>query len=180
MVAHLLIRVRGTVNVNGRIQDTLRMLHLPRPNFATVVPKDESFDGMVHKVKDYVAYGEVDAPTLTQLLTQRGRVTGDKLVDDAFVKAATQNKFATVADFAKAVADGKAKLSELGPDFKLYFRLHPPVGGYEPIKRHYTVGGALGYRGKEINKLVKRMLEQPDREGASKARAAARAAAKEA
>lgn len=161
MTAYLLIRARGTVNVNGRIQDTLRMLHLPRPNFGIVVPKTDSYDGMIHKVKDYVAYGEIDATTMGELLKQRGRWTGDKRVDDASVNKATAGKFKTVADYAKAVVDGKATLADLGEDFKPYFRLHPPIGGWEPIKRHYTVGGALGYRGKDINHLVKKMLAQP-------------------
>lgn len=38
--------------------------------------------------------------------------------------------------------------------------MHPPIGGFERkgIKVPYNLGGALGYRGKEINELVKRML----------------------
>jgi large subunit ribosomal protein L30 len=41
-----------------------------------------------------------------------------------------------------------------------YFRLSPPRKGFERkgIKVQYTVGGALGYRGKEINELIKRMI----------------------
>jgi large subunit ribosomal protein L30 len=39
------------------------------------------------------------------------------------------------------------------------FRLAPPrKGGYEGIKRAYSVGGALGYRSKDINKLLERMI----------------------
>ena len=43
---------------------------------------------------------------------------------------------------------------------KGFFRLHPPRKGFERkgIKRPFTVGGALGYRGKKINELIKRML----------------------
>lgn len=48
-------------------------------------------------------------------------------------------------------ADGK---------LKGFFRLHPPVGGYERkgIKTSFANGGALGYRGDKINDLIKRML----------------------
>jgi large subunit ribosomal protein L30 len=162
-MAYALVRARGTVNVNGKIQDTMTFLRLQRPNFATVIPsKDASYEGMVKRAKDYITYGEVDADTLTALLTARGRTTGDKPLDDAFVAKATDGKYGTIADFAKAVAADEATLKDLGPDFKTYFRMHPPVGGWGAIKRHYTVGGALGYRGKEINKLVKRMMEQPE------------------
>jgi large subunit ribosomal protein L30 len=39
-------------------------------------------------------------------------------------------------------------------------RLHPPRGGYERkgIKISFNLGGALGYRGDKINKLISKML----------------------
>lgn len=45
-------------------------------------------------------------------------------------------------------------------DMKNYFHLHPPRGGYERrgIKRAYGEGGALGYRGDAINKLIQKMI----------------------
>ena len=36
-------------------------------------------------------------------------------------------------------------------------RMHPPRKGYRGIKQSYKAGGDLGYRGKEINSLIKRM-----------------------
>jgi large subunit ribosomal protein L30 len=155
----LLVRIRGTVNVTGKTADTLDMLHLERPNAATVIPKTESYMGMVNRVKDYVAYGDVDAETLSALLKARGRIAGDKPIDDAFVKTATSSKYATVDAFAKAVANGEAKLKDLGGEAKPVFRLHPPTGGHKgSTKRHFTVKGELGYRGKEINALIRRMI----------------------
>ncbi|MFC1648996.1 uL30 family ribosomal protein [Nanoarchaeota archaeon] len=43
---------------------------------------------------------------------------------------------------------------------KKYFSLHPPRGGLEKkgLKQPYKKGGALGYRGADINKLIRRML----------------------
>ena len=40
------------------------------------------------------------------------------------------------------------------------FHLSPPKGGFERkgIKHSFTQGGALGYRGKKINDLIKKML----------------------
>jgi large subunit ribosomal protein L30 len=43
-------------------------------------------------------------------------------------------------------------------DAKHVFRLHPPIKGYEGNKRSFRNGGSLGYRGKEINDLINRML----------------------
>lgn len=44
-------------------------------------------------------------------------------------------------------------------DSKTFF-LNPPRGGFERkgIKAPYSIGGALGYRGKEIIKLIKKMI----------------------
>ncbi len=153
------IRIRGTVNVNGGIQDTMKMLRLGRPNHCVIIPKDDSHMGMINKIKDYVAYGEVDAATAKDLIASRGRLLGDKVVDDAFVAEATEGKYKTVEEFGRAVSDGKAKLRELGEAWKPLFRLHPPRGGHAgSIKRHATVGGVLGYQGKEINTLIRRMM----------------------
>ncbi|HVL49498.1 MAG TPA: 50S ribosomal protein L30 [Candidatus Thermoplasmatota archaeon] len=159
-MVYAIIRVRGLVNINGGVQDTMRMLRLTRVNTLAIVPKDPSHDGMVKKIKDFVTYGELDHATLVSLMKARGRVAGYKPITDEFVKNATGGKHATIDAFAKAVVDGKAKFQDLGEDAKLYFRLHPPIGGYEAIKRHFTVGGSLGYRGKEINTLIKRMMPE--------------------
>jgi len=42
-------------------------------------------------------------------------------------------------------------------DYLKPFRLHPPRKGYRNIKLPYPEG-ALGYRGKEINELLRRMI----------------------
>ncbi len=43
---------------------------------------------------------------------------------------------------------------------KKFFRLSPPRGGFERkgIKTPFQNGGALGYRGKKVNDLIKRMI----------------------
>ena len=155
----ILVRIRGTVNVSGKNADTLEMLRLNRPNHAVVIPKTESYMGMVNRIKDYVAYGDIDADTLAALIRARGRVMGDKPIDDAFVSQASGGKFAGVDAFAKAVVKGEATMKDLGEDAKPVFRLNPPVGGFKgSTKKHFTVKGELGYRGKEINALIKRMI----------------------
>ncbi len=53
-----------------------------------------------------------------------------------------------------------AALKEKRDESKKTFRLHPPKKGWERkgIKKPYKKGGALGYRGAEINALIKRMI----------------------
>ena len=80
---------------------------------------------------------------------------GDKPITEEYLKSTTS--FTTVKDLAGAIMDSKFMYRDL-PDVKPLFRLSPPKKGYEGIKRSVVRGGALGYRGKEINKLIERML----------------------
>lgn len=54
----------------------------------------------------------------------------------------------------------KLLIEKRGKKDKKFFRLHPPRKGFERkgIKKPFTVGGALGYRGEKINELIKRMV----------------------
>ena len=73
------IRIRGTIGLKDEVKDTLKMLNLHRNNYCTVVPKNDSYLGMVKKAKDYVTYGEIDDETYKLLIEKRGEKSGDKL-----------------------------------------------------------------------------------------------------
>jgi large subunit ribosomal protein L30 len=77
------------------------------------------------------------------------------LTDDYVKKHAKTDLKALSSD----VFNSKKALKDI-PGAKPFFRLKPPTGGFERkgIKQPYSVGGALGYRGKEINILIKKML----------------------
>lgn len=153
----LVIRARSDRGVTKKIRDTMLMLNLTRVNHATLIPDTVTYSGMLQKSKDYITWGEVDADTIENLLKERGRMVGDKPVDDATIKAASN--YNTVAAFAKAMAAGKATMKDVD-GLKPIFRLHPPRGskGWGGIKRAFTIGGALGFRGEAISALVGRML----------------------
>ena len=112
---------------------------------------------MLQKSKDFVTWGVVEAGTIENLLKERGRMVGDRPVDDAAIKAGSG--FKSVKDFAKALASGEATMKSVD-GLKPVLRLHPPRGskGWGGIKRAYSVGGALGFRGDEISSLAERMI----------------------
>jgi len=109
---------------------------------------------MIRKVKDFVAYGEVDDETIETILRTRGRVEGNRPLTDEYVKE--NSNYPGIAEFARALASGEARLPDV-PGVKPVLRLHPPRKGYRTIKRTYPQGGALGYYGKEINELLIKM-----------------------
>ena len=67
-MTYLVIRARSDRGVTKKIRDTMTMLNLTRVNHAVLVPKTDSYDGMLQKVKDYVTWGEVDADTISTLI----------------------------------------------------------------------------------------------------------------
>ena len=153
----LVIRVRSDRTVERSIRETMQHLNLTRVNHAVLIPENDAYAGMLHKVKDFVTWGEVSADAVTGLIRDRGRLIGDNPVTDADVKAATDHK--TIAAFAKAIASGDATTKDM-ETLKRVFRLHPPRGnkGWGGVKRHFTVGGALGFRGDAIEELAARMI----------------------
>lgn len=146
------IRVRGEVHTTPDVRLTLEILRLHRVNHLVFVPENESMKGMLKTVKDYITFGEVEAELLAGLLQKRGRLVGNKKLDVTFL---AKHKMKDYAEFAKQLLNGK-KPEDFG--VKGVFRLRPPRKGYRGIKRSFVEGGALGYRGKDINELIKRMM----------------------
>lgn len=158
------VRVRGTVNVDGRIKTTLDLLKIKYKNNCNVVELDDTYKGMINKAKDYVTYGQIDKETFKAMLLKRGEILQDgkekgvsRGLNDEKIKAVNPS-FNSIDEFVDAFFENKAKLSDI--NLKLPFRLTPPTKGFERkgIKIPYTQGGALGDRKEGINDLIKRMI----------------------
>jgi len=168
-MAYTIIRLRGTQNLNPKTKDTLKYMRLNRVNHAVVLPESDTTKGMLQVAKDYVTWGEVDAKTLANVIKARGRLVGDGPLTDAHV--AKHTSFKSIEALAEAIIAGKTRYQDV-PEVKPIFRLHPAKGGLEGIKRSVQAGGALGYRGQDINDLLGRMLGVADEVGQKAARAA--------
>jgi len=149
------VRVRGTVNVNPNIKKTLELLNLTKANHCVILGKKKNIDGMLQIVKDYVTWGEIDKKILSELIKNRGKLTGDKELDDKYIKSTTS--YDNIDKLSDAIINNKFEYKQI-PDIKPIFRLNPPKKGYEGIKRSFQNKGALGYRGKDINKLLEKMI----------------------
>lgn len=58
-----IIRIRGTVNRNGEIRDTLTMLNLNKPNHCVIVEDTPSVKGMIKKVAPLLTWGPITDKT---------------------------------------------------------------------------------------------------------------------
>lgn len=147
------VRVRGKAK-NPKIKDTLRMLNLKAPNHCTVVSATPQFEGMIEKCMDWITYGEIRKEVLTDLIKERGETKKGKVVDDQWIKE--NSEFESIEDFSEAILKGEATLKDV-EGLRKRFRLNPPSQGWEDIKNSYPEG-SLGYRGEEINRLLRRMI----------------------
>jgi large subunit ribosomal protein L30 len=148
------VRVRGPVNVSGKIEDTLGMLRLHKVNHCVFLQDTPNNKGMIQKAKDYIAYGTVDVESLIEVLSKRGRLEGDARLTDEYVKE--NSEFASIASFAEALVNDDAKITDV-PLLKPVFRLHPPRKGHAGIKRTAQQGGVLGNHGDDIKALLNKM-----------------------
>lgn len=148
------VRLRGGVKTRQDIKDTLKMMHLDRINHCVIMPETPSYKGMIHKAKDYIAWGIVTPETLAQMLENRGRLEGG---DDLTLEYLSKNtKFKSFDELAKAICEGKASITDV-PKLKPVFRMHPARKGLKGTKRTFKEGGDLGFHGTEINTLLNKM-----------------------
>jgi len=152
-MAWMIVRVRGSLHARHDVTETLRHLHLTRPNHATVVPEVSSMRGMLTAVQGYVTWGEAEPETVSLLLQQRGETMAGSKLTAAAVDEILPGK--DLSALTRTVAEsGLLQVRGLKP----LFRLHAPKGGWRSTKKPFTLGGSLGYRGRAINELVRRMM----------------------
>jgi large subunit ribosomal protein L30 len=144
------VRIRGEIGINPDIRDCLNLMKLHRKHRLIITQNTSSMRGMINKVKDYCTFGEIDATTVEAILTKRAKLPGNKDLTEEYVKKTVKSD---IKSFSKA-------LSEDLTGVKTFFKLHPPIGGFERlgIKKPYARGGSLGYRSKDMSKLVMKML----------------------
>lgn len=136
------IRISGPIKVRKDVEETLSRLRLKRKFSCVVINPTKESMGMIKKVRDFVAYGEIDKETFEKLIEKRGQKVGDK-------KTVESKKI------VEEIQKGK-KYQDL--NLKPFFRLHPPRGGIE-VKKGFGDGkGVLGNNKESINKLIQRML----------------------
>ena len=140
----VVIRIGGLVKVKREVAETLDRLRLRRKYSCVIIDeKNNEIMSMVKKVRDFIGYGEIDQVTLAKLIKARGKRTDKKEISETEAE-----------NIAKEIMTGK-KLKDT--ELKPFFRLHPAKGGFKSTKLHYPKG-VLGSHGKDIVKLLERML----------------------
>lgn len=153
---YAVIKLRGSVSIRPEIKHTLELLRLHSVNHCVVVEENDYYKGMIRKVKDYVAWGDISEDMLEVLFRERGRLEGGKRLTEEYLQENTP--FGTIKELSHAFHEGKVKMKDLTElKIKPVFRLHPPRKGHKGIKRSVKQGGELGYHGDKINELLYKM-----------------------
>lgn len=141
---YAVIRIRGTVNIAPRIETALEVMNLRRANNLSLWADTPQTLKMIKMVKDYTTFGKINDETLAALIEAKARPIegGTKL------------------DTKKILSDLKAGKTLKQVGVKNCFTMSPPRKGFERkgIKVAYVIGGALGDRKDNINKLIMRMI----------------------
>ena len=150
------IRIRGEVNLAKDVAATFKMLRLYKKHSCVIVPNNQSFIGMINKIKDQVTWGEINENTLKLLLEKRARLAGKQKLTNDYLKEKLK---IDIENLAKDILSDKKQIKDV-PGIKLFFKLRPPLHGFERggIKKQYSLGGSLGYRKEHINELLSRMI----------------------
>ena len=149
------IRIRGVCDIHKEVKATMNMLRLQKDCHAILLDNRPANLGMLQKAQHYLTWGEISKETLALLLKKRGRLVGNKKLSDEYAQAVGKK---SLDELAEAIVKGDVELQSL-PNMKPVFRLHPPSRGFRgTVKQSFVVGGATGYRGEAINKLLEHMI----------------------
>ncbi|MCX8187858.1 MAG: 50S ribosomal protein L30 [Nitrososphaeria archaeon] len=152
---YLVIRIKGSVKARKEHLDTLKMLNLNRANWATIIPKNPSYEEMLKKVEHMITWGEPNLKSIKTFL-KKVEIIGDERLDEEYVK---KIGFESINDLAEKIYSAEVNFRYLkDKGLRPYIRLHPPRGGFRgSIKKHVRAGGEYGYRGEKINDLFTQM-----------------------
>ncbi len=151
-----IVRLKGNPGMVVGIRKTLELLRLYKKHHCILIPNTPQYVGMLTKVRDAATWGEIDKETCKILLEKRGRLPGNKRLTEEYVNDKLKMP---LAQFVDEVLAFERELKDI-PGLKLFFKLTPPVHGFESlgIKEQYSLGGSLGYRKSNINELLRRMM----------------------
>ena len=141
-----IIRIVGHVKVSVDLKETLYRMHAHKKYTLVLFPSVPATDTLLQTVRNFTAYGEIDAKTLTALLVARAQpIDKKKKIDEK-----------TAEIMAEQLLSEKKTLTDYG--LKPFFRLHPPRGGIDARLHFPKKKGVLGDNKEEINDLIRRML----------------------
>ena len=122
-----IIRISGGINLTRKVKDTFKFLRLYKKHSLTIVSNTPSYVGMINMIKDHSTWGELDKDTFRLLLEKRGRLPGNTLLTNSYLNGKLNTNF---DGFVEDFFSFKKEIKDI-PGLKPFFRLSPPLSGFE-------------------------------------------------
>ena len=100
VMAYLVVRMRGTVNVPYWANTTLESLNLAKKFRATIVPESTEYSGMLNRIRQLVTWCRVDNETVKDLLDKKGRKTASQSLKESDLPKEYSNLDKLASDIA--------------------------------------------------------------------------------
>jgi large subunit ribosomal protein L30 len=100
------VRLRGNMNVNKEVRDTMNMLGLKRVNTLVVLPESPVTLGMLKKVENFITYGkisEVDAKQFSKVMRLKPPRGGLKSIKKSYPRGDLGYRGEAIKDFIRAM-----------------------------------------------------------------------------
>jgi large subunit ribosomal protein L7e len=155
------IRIRGIMRTHPKTTKILQLLRLRQLHNGVFVRMNKAALVMLRLVEPYIAYGEANVKSVSELIYKRGFAKVDRQripITDNSVIAKQLGRYGIIC-----IEDVIHEIVTCGPHFREVnnflwpFKLSSPLGGYIDKGTHYTEGGDSGNRDTDINALIRRM-----------------------
>ena len=159
----IIIRICGQwQRIPKEIQSILAKFHLKELNNAIILFYNKENFKMVKLIESYVTWGYINKYLIEDLLRKRGSVTlgnnepnelDNVDIENALGKLGIVCIEDIIFELTKETKNAKAVLNYLG-----YFKLENNDEGFEKANISFEKGGNQGFRGDNINALLKKMI----------------------
>jgi len=155
------IRIRGIMRTHPKTTKILQLLRLRQLHNGVFVRMNKAALVMLRLVEPYIAYGEANVKSVSELIYKRGFAKVDRQripITDNSVISKQLGRFGIIC-----IEDVIHEIVTCGPHFREVnnflwpFKLSSPLGGYIDKGTHYTEGGDAGNRDTDVNALIRRM-----------------------
>ncbi len=108
------IRIKGRVGVGKKAEETLKRLRLGKKYTCVIISETKENLGMIKKVKDFIAFGEINKETYEKLKKERGKKDSKGRLKPFFRLHPPRGGIKTKKHFPKGVlGNHKEKINEL-------------------------------------------------------------------
>lgn len=159
----ILIRICGIWSrIPNEIQLILTKLNLKNLFNAVILFYNEDNFKLIKLIESYITWGYINKASIENLLQKRGSVIAGANEENILDNIQIENSLGKFGIFCiedlvfQLLNEGKYAQHVL--NFLGYFRLENKEGGFEKVNLPFSKNGTQGFRGEEINKLLKQMI----------------------